>query len=232
MKLMPALPESIFDVCYLVFAIFSGIVLIRKAEGRKDIRLMGIATLLLGCGDAFHLIPRILNYWLAGDYTAALGIGKLITSLTMTVFYVLLEQIRINRYHDDQKQSYTYLIWILSVIRIALCFFPQNAWTSAEAPVSWGIYRNIPFTLIGILTVYLWYKDAKEDKIFRYLYLAVLLSFAFYLIVVLFAHKIPFMGMFMLPKTVMYIWIILMFRKAESRHMFRKAESRQINNMR
>ena len=217
MKLMPALPESIFDVCYLVFAIFSGIVLIRKAEGRKDIRLMGIATLLLGCGDAFHLIPRVLNYWLAGDYTAALGIGKLITSLTMTVFYVLLEQIRINRYHNDQKQSYTYLIWILSVIRIALCFFPQNAWTSAEAPVSWGIYRNIPFTLIGILTVYLWYKDAKEDEIFRYLYLAVLLSFAFYLIVVLLAHRIPLMGMFMLPKTVMYIWIILMFRKAESR---------------
>ncbi|MBQ6343529.1 MAG: hypothetical protein IJI41_10435 [Anaerolineaceae bacterium] len=217
MKLMPALPESIFDVCYLVFAIISGIVLIRKAEGRKDIRLMGIATLLLGCGDAFHLIPRVLNYWLAGDYTAALGIGKLITSLTMTVFYVLLEQIRINRYHDDQKQSYTYLIWILSVIRIALCFFPQNAWTSAEAPVSWGIYRNIPFTLIGILTVYLWYKDAKEDEIFRYLYLAVLLSFAFYLIVVLLAHKVPLMGMFMLPKTIMYIWIILMFRKAESR---------------
>ncbi|MBQ6492926.1 MAG: hypothetical protein IJI92_03570 [Erysipelotrichaceae bacterium] len=214
---MPALPESIFDVCYLVFAIISGIVLIRKAEGRKDIRLMGIATLLLGCGDAFHLIPRVLNYWLAGDYTAALGIGKLITSLTMTVFYVLLEQIRINRYHDDQKQSYTYLIWILSVIRIALCFFPQNAWTSAEAPVSWGIYRNIPFTLIGILTVYLWYKDAKEDEIFRYLYLAVLLSFAFYLIVVLLAHKVPLMGMFMLPKTIMYIWIILMFRKAESR---------------
>ena len=217
MKLMPALPESIFDVCYLFFAIISGIVLIRKAEGRKDIRLMGIATLLLGCGDAFHLIPRVLNYWLAGDYTAALGIGKLITSLTMTVFYVLLEQIRINRYHDDQKQSYTYLIWILSVIRIALCFFPQNAWTSAEAPVSWGIYRNIPFTLIGILTVYLWYKDAKEDDIFRYLYLAVLLSFAFYLIVVLLAHKVPLMGMFMLPKTIMYIWIILMFRKAESR---------------
>ena len=211
---MPALPESIFDIAYLIFAIISGIGLIRKANGRKDIRLMGIAALLLGCGDAFHLIPRVLNYWFTGDYTAALGIGKLITSLTMTIFYVLLEQIRINRYHNDQKQSFTYLIWILSLMRIALCLFPQNAWTSSDAPVSWGIYRNIPFTLIGILTVYLWYKDTKEDKIFRYLNIAVLLSFAFYLIVVLLAHKIPLMGMFMLPKTVMYIWIIIMFRKA------------------
>ena len=211
---MPALPESIFDIAYLIFAIISGIGLIRKANGRKDIRLMGIAALLLGCGDAFHLIPRVLNYWFTGDYTAALGIGKLITSLTMTIFYVLLEQIRINRYHNDQKQSFTYLIWILSLMRIALCLFPQNAWTSADAPVNWGIYRNIPFTLIGILTVYLWYKDTKEDKIFRYLNIAVLLSFAFYLIVVLLAHKIPLMGMFMLPKTVMYIWIIIMFRKA------------------
>ena len=215
-KLMPALPESIFDICYLVFAILSGIELIKKAKGRKDIRLMGIATLLLGCGDAFHLVPRILNYWLAGDYTAALGIGKFVTSITMTIFYVLLEEIRIDRYHQGQKDSFTYIIWLLSVIRITLCFFPQNAWTMADAPLSWGIYRNIPFVIAGILTVYLWQKDANKDKVFRYLYLAVLLSFTFYMIVVLLAHRIPLMGMFMLPKTVMYIWIIVMFKKAET----------------
>ena len=59
MKLMPALPESIVDICYSCFAIVSGFVLIRKAAGRKDIKLMGWATLLLGCGDAFHLLPRV-----------------------------------------------------------------------------------------------------------------------------------------------------------------------------
>ncbi len=48
-------------------------------------KLMGIATLVLGGGDAFHLVPRVLNYWMTGDFTAALGIGKFITSVTMTV---------------------------------------------------------------------------------------------------------------------------------------------------
>ncbi len=46
------------------------------------------------------------------------------------------------------------------------------------------------------------------------MYIAVALSFAFYLPVVLFTHIIPMMGMLMLPKTVMYIWIICMFRSA------------------
>ena len=86
MRLMPVLPESIFDVCYLVFAVVSGIRLLRYANGRRDIRLFGWMALILGCGDAFHLVPRILNYWIDGDFTAALGIGKLVTSVTMTVF--------------------------------------------------------------------------------------------------------------------------------------------------
>ncbi|MBP3196125.1 MAG: hypothetical protein J6N21_03875, partial [Butyrivibrio sp.] len=76
---------------------------------------------------------------------------------------------------------------------------------------SWGIYRNIPFLVIGIMTVVLWYKDAKGDARFRFMALAVALSFAFYLPVVVLAHCIPIMGMLMLPKTVMYIWILCMF---------------------
>ncbi len=55
-------------------------------------------TLLLGCGDALHLVPRVLNYWTDGDYTAALGIGKLVTSITMTLFYILIEYARRDRY--------------------------------------------------------------------------------------------------------------------------------------
>ena len=215
MKLMPALPESIFDICYLVFAIISGIMLVKKAEGKRDIFLMGVASLVLGCGDAFHLVPRVLAYWFTGDYTFALGIGKLITSITMTIFYLLLEYVRIDRYYEGTPQITTKIIWVLSIVRILLCALPQNAWTSADAPVSWGIYRNIPFVIIGIMTVVLWYKDAKDDRPFRFLFLAVLLSFAFYLPVVLMAHAIPMMGMFMLPKTVMYIWIICMFRRVE-----------------
>ena len=54
---------------------------------------------------AFHLIPRVLNYWAPGDYTAALGIGKLITSVTMTLFYLLMEYARRERYKNQWRKA-------------------------------------------------------------------------------------------------------------------------------
>ena len=214
MKLMPALPESIFDICYLVFAIASGILLLKKSKGRKYVRIFGIMTLLLGCGDAFHLVPRVLNYWTDGDYTAALGIGKLVTSITMTLFYILIEYARRDRYKIAGEKGVLASVWILGIIRIALCCFPQNGWTSAEPSLLWGILRNIPFALLGILTVVLWLRSAKNDKPLRLMWLAVTLSFLFYIPVVLFAQTMPMIGMLMLPKTCMYVWMIVMFKKA------------------
>ncbi|MPN61472.1 hypothetical protein SDC9_209209 [bioreactor metagenome] len=83
-------------------------------------------------------------------------------------------------------------------------------WTSANAPLSWGIYRNIPFALMGILIIYLFYTSAKEhnDKAFKYMYLTIVLSFAFYIPVVLFADTIPLVGMLMIPKTCAYVWTV------------------------
>lgn len=214
MKLMPALPESIFDICYLVFAIVSGILLLKKSKGRKHVRIFGIMTLLLGCGDALHLVPRVLNYWTDGDYTAALGIGKLVTSITMTLFYILIEYARRDRYKIAGEKGVLASVWILGIIRIALCCFPQNGWTSAEPSLLWGILRNIPFALLGILTVVLWLRSAKNDKPLKLMWLAITLSFLFYLPVVLFAQTMPMIGMLMLPKTCMYVWMIVMFKKA------------------
>lgn len=214
MKLMPALPESIFDICYLVFAIVSGILLLKKSKGRKYVRIFGIMTLLLGCGDALHLVPRVLNYWTDGDYTAALGIGKLVTSITMTLFYILIEYARRDRYKIAGEKGVLASVWILGIIRIALCCFPQNGWTSAEPSLLWGILRNIPFALLGILTVVLWLRSAKNDKPLKLMWLAVTLSFLFYIPVVLFAQTMPMIGMLMLPKTCMYVWMIVMIKKA------------------
>ena len=214
MKLMPALPESIFDICYLVFAIVSGILLLKNSKGRKYVRIFGIMTLLLGCGDAFHLVPRVLNYWTDGDYTAALGIGKLVTSITMTLFYILIEYARRDRYKINGEKGVLASVWILGIIRIVLCCFPQNGWTSAEPSLTWGIIRNIPFALLGILTVVLWLRSAKNDKPLKLMWLAVTLSFLFYIPVVLFAQTMPMIGMLMLPKTCMYVWMIVMFKKA------------------
>ncbi|MBR1732023.1 MAG: hypothetical protein IJ725_06290 [Ruminococcus sp.] len=212
---MPALPETIFDIFYLLFAVVSGIIMLTKAKENKLLRLFGCMTLILGLGDSFHLVPRMLNYWFSGDYTAALGIGKLVTSVTMTVFYLILEYARRERYGVEGEKPVLASVWALSIIRIALCAFPQNGWTSAQPSLVWGIIRNIPFAVLGLLTVILWFKSAKRDKPFRFMWLAVTLSFLFYIPVVLWAQQIPIIGMLMLPKTCMYVWMILMFRRAD-----------------
>ena len=64
---------------------------------------------------------------------------------------------------------------------------PQNQWLSAEAPLSWGIYRNIPFALLGLLMIVLFYQSAKKhnDHAFRWMWLTIALSFGFYIPVVL-----------------------------------------------
>ena len=48
------------------------------------------------------------------------------------------------------------------------------------------------------------------SRIFRFMPLAVALSFSFYLPVVLFSGVAPAVGMLMIPKTMAYVWIVWM----------------------
>lgn len=128
----------------------------------------------------------------------------------MTLFYVLLYYAWRYRYQIKGKKEVTTAVWILAAIRVLLCLMPQNAWTSAEPPLSWGIYRNTPFTILGVLIVILYYRSAKEnqDQLFRFLWLAVVISFACYIPVVVFADSVPPVGMLMIPKTCAYVWAV------------------------
>ena len=202
---MQAIFETLFDICYLTTVITLGIKMLKTAGGRRQYTLYGMMAVTLGCGDAFHLVPRAIALCTTGlaSYTAALGIGKLITSITMTVFYLLLYYVWRERYAVKDKAELTYTVWLLAIARILLCLFPQNEWTSAAPSLAWGIYRNIPFTVLGILIVVLFYRSAKEnnDTAFKNLWLTVVISFACYLPVVLFAEIYPLVGILMIPKT-------------------------------
>lgn len=209
---MQAIMETLFDVVYLTTVITLGILMIKRSKGDKQYLLFGIMAVVLGAGDSFHLVPRAIALCTTGldNYVVQLGIGKLITSITMTIFYILLYYVWRKRYNISGKQGLTISMYLLSAIRIALCLFPQNAWTSANAPISWGIYRNIPFAIMGLIVIALFYKSAKEnkDKSFRFMWLTIVLSFAFYIPVVLWADVNPLIGMLMIPKTCSYVWTI------------------------
>lgn len=210
---MQAIAETLFDAVYLISVITIGLIMIRKSSHNREYRLFGIMAVVLGAGDAFHLIPRAYALCTTGleNFTTALGVGKLITSVTMTVFYILLYYVWRIRYEISGRQNITLAVYLLSALRIILCLFPQNKWLSPEAPLSWGIYRNIPFALLGLLIIVLFYKSAREhrDKDFRYMWLTIVLSFGFYIPVVLWADSIPMIGMLMIPKTCAYVWTVL-----------------------
>ena len=63
-------------------------------------------------------MPRAIALCTTGleDYTVALGIGKLITSVTMTVFYILLYYVWRLRYQVEGKRNLTVIVYVLALI--------------------------------------------------------------------------------------------------------------------
>lgn len=178
------------------------------------VKKFGLMAVLLGAGDSFHLVPRSYALWTTGleANAAALGIGKLITSVTMTIFYLILFYIWRERYKIKDGKKLTVTMWTLAVLRVALCMLPQNQWLAYRQPLLFGVLRNIPFAIIGVIIIVIFAHEAKkaEDAIFRFMPLAVALSFGFYLPVVLFSGIVPIVGVLMIPKTMAYVWIIFM----------------------
>lgn len=220
---MQAIGETLFDVIYLVTVITVGIIMMCKGKGIKEYFLFGVMAVTLGFGDAFHLIPRVLALCTTGleNFTVWLGAGKWITSVTMTVFYIILYYVWRIRYQVKEAKGITIAVYTLSAIRIALCFFPQNKWLSADAPLSWGIYRNIPFALLGLLIIVLFYHSAKknQDREYRFMWLTIVLSFGFYIPVVLWADVYPLIGLLMIPKTCAYVWTVLIGYMSMKKHL-------------
>ena len=141
---MQAIMENLFDIFYLTSVITLGILMASRKQAQKQYRLFGIMAILLGFGDAFHLIPRAFALWTTGleNHAFSLGMGKLITSITMTIFYVILYHVWRLRYHITEKKGLTAVIYLLAFLRIILCLCPQNPYhgefTETSLSPSWG----------------------------------------------------------------------------------------------
>lgn len=211
-----AIAETIFDVFYLGFALLAGLTMLFRGKSPL-VKKAGAMAALLGAGDAFHLVPRAFALWTTGleANAAALGVGKFVTSITMTVFYLILYYIWRDHNRIQGRRGLTLAMWGLALLRIALCLLPQNQWLVYRQPLFYGVLRNIPFAVIGILIILLFAQENERtrDGTFRFMPVAVALSFGFYLPVVLFSGAVPAVGMLMIPKTLAYVWIVLMLWK-------------------
>lgn len=201
--------ESLFDVIYLSVMVALGVrLLLEETNGAK---LFGVMAIVLGLGDGFHLLPRVISHLSPGGFeahAAALSWGQFVTSITMTIFYVLY-------YHyyrmqsNDTDNSKKWMIYGLAALRIILVLLPQNNWGSADGNYMFGIYRNIPFLIMGILLI-VWSYKKKDVDAFKHMWLLIFLSFLFYIPVVLFSKTVPAIGALMMPKTVAYSLIVWM----------------------
>lgn len=203
--------EVIFDVAYLCTAFGLGLFIFGRAESVPQ-KWYGIMAFVLVFGDAFHLLPRIKNALQRDNRQAEqlLGIGKMLTSVGMTAFYLILWVIGVILYDPKHAIGWTVAATALAMVRIIITLLPQNHWGGKEES-KWNIYRNIPFFLLGAMTGYLyWYYRAGIYTNFRWMWLAILISFVCYIPVVLWVKKHPMIGMLMLPKSCAYLWIIAM----------------------
>ncbi|MBN1179025.1 MAG: hypothetical protein JXD18_07425 [Anaerolineae bacterium] len=187
------------------------------------------AFVLLALGDTPHIVARVTAYALGGldarpvlfgQPLGIVGLGALATSVTLTGFYVLL--LRLWRQRFDRPYGwFGYVLLGAALVRLIIMLFPANDWQSATSPPDWALYRNVPFLLLGLGTAYLFIRDgrAAQDHFAIRLGGLILLSYAFYTPVFLLAHRVPALGMLMLPKTLAYGIVAW----EAYRHLYRRA---------
>lgn len=211
---MPDVMEAIFDTAYLLFDLIAGFVFLAQAQGRTLFVLYGILTLTLCGGDAFHLVPRIIRAFRGSSdkIKRQLGIGLQVSSITMTVFYIILLFIWKFTFPElTAPVAVEAMIWISAVIRIVVCFLPQNNWCSDEGNPKLSILRNAVFAVtgIGVIILYAISGNANGYHMIR-MVAAILISFGCYLPVTILSKTKPKVGLLMIPKTCAYMWVIVM----------------------
>lgn len=199
--------ESIFDITYLTLVLGLGLRLVREED--PTARLFGTMSILLGAGDAFHLIPRIMAHFTPDGFTAyaaALSWGQFVTSITMTIFYVIY-YIYYRRLTGIDRPGRNAVVAGLAILRVLLVLMPQNDWGTLPGDYAFGILRNIPFAILGILLIF-WSGQSRRVPGLKNMGLLIFLSFLFYVPVVLWSNVFPIIGALMMPKTVAYLLIV------------------------
>lgn len=220
--------EVTFNVAYLV--VIWGIVATMwqrrasVASGDRPIarRFMG-AFALLALGDTGHVGFRVLAYALGGldarpvilgQPVSLVGLGALATAYTVTLFYVLM--LDIWRLRSGKRfVAFEYFLLAMAAARLILMAFSQNEWWRIDPIPPWNLIRNAPLMVMGLGIAYLILRDARQtqDRVFTWIGGLIVVSYACYVPVILFAAQAPLVGMLMIPKTMAYLGVaIIAFR--------------------
>ena len=214
--------EILFNVTYLIVVWGFVIAMLRRRsslppETRSYAGLFAWAFGLLALGDTGHVGFRVWAYARGGLETTIdilgaqiglVGLGALSTAVTVTLFYVLMLLIWKRRFRKPLGWFGTLLL-AAAVLRLAIMVLPQNQWNNSVPPLPWSLIRNVPLAIQGLGVAYLILRDARGagDRTFELVGYMILVSYGFYLPVILFVQSAPVLGMLMIPKTMAYVAI-------------------------
>jgi len=224
-ELTISLFETLFNIAYLAAVWVIVIQMTRRmpavsASDRKTAGLLRVAFVLLAAGDTGHVGFRVFAHLAGGTATrldlfgssmSVLGLGMLTTSVTVTLFYMLMVYVWRMRYNQPSN-AFTNLLLFAGLLRLMLIALPGNDWGAAVPPQPISLIRNIPLLIQGAGVIFLFLRSAQQrrDTTFQWIGWMIIVSFGFYLPVIVFARQVPLIGMLMIPKTCAYLavaWI-------------------------
>jgi hypothetical protein len=182
--------------------------LVKVKNNHRTAQRYLLAFILLALGDMFHVgFPVFISIsgWLEVYYSIA-NVGALLTAITITIFYMIFVDIwRV--YFSKEKNWVYYLLLTIGIIRLIIILIPQSRLENRTLPIEWNLIRNIPLLILGLTIAFLMYWDGnlKNDTHFKNISYSIFASFAFYLPVILFASRVPSLGMLMIPKSIAYL---------------------------
>ncbi|NOR82164.1 MAG: hypothetical protein GQ526_01575 [Ardenticatenales bacterium] len=188
-------------------------------KDRKVAGLVRVAFILLAAGDTGHVGFRVLAYAsggidaqavILGSPMSLIGLGMLTTSVTVTLFYMLLVYVWQRRNREAANWA-TNLLQVAGVVRLMMLALPGNDWGASVPPQPMSLYRNVPLMVqgAGILALILFSAYRNHDTTFKRIGWMIAVSFAFYTPVILFAQQVPMLGLLMIPKTCAYLAIAI-----------------------
>jgi hypothetical protein len=195
-----------------------------KQRDNHLLTLFTAAFLFLAVGDTGHVGLRIVGYLrsdinsstrIGGMEIGLVGVGALATAVTVSIFYIIMLYIW-REYSGKRFTVWHFVLMAIMGFRFAVMLFPQNQWNSSVPPLGWSVLRNIPLTIFGLSVAFLFIRDAlhKKDKVFLWIGICIVISYGFYIPVILLVQRVPVIGMLMIPKTIAYVAIAVIGYKA------------------
>ena len=183
----------------------------------KYIRLAFISLFI---GDLGHVGIRLITLLSDSDY-GIFGFGVLLE--TIGLIFLFLFYTNAWRIHFNKKNSLIFKILIgIGLVGLIILALPQNQWDSEPISYEWSILRNIPWLLQGSILAILIIRDAKveNDRLLIRIGILILISYFFYMPVILFVSFEPMLGILMIPGTMIY----MLWQYASYKRFFKRIE--------